>query len=252
MTRLTGKVAIITGSGRGLGRAYALACAREGAKVVVNDIDEQANVVSNEIRTLGGQAVPCIAAVGTKDVAEMLVKEADKAFGRLDILVNNAGIPEGVVPMVDLDEKAWDDSIRVHLKGTFLNCQAASRYMIAHNIKGKIINITSQAGIYGGAGRSAYSSAKAGILGFTYATSRELAPYGICVNAVAPMAETRRMDAVPAPIKDVMMAKWASESSIGKLGSPEDVAPTIVFLASDEASYISGQYLIVSGSVGTL
>ncbi len=252
MLKLTEKVAIITGSGRGLGRSYALAYAKEGANLVVNDIDEQAEAVVREVQALGAQAVSCIAPVGDKNTAERLVETADKAFGRLDILVNNAGIPEAVVPMIDLDEKAWDDSIRVHLKGTFLNSQAASRYMIAHQIKGKIINITSQAGIFGGMGRSAYSSAKAGILGFTKAISRELAPYSICVNAVAPLAETRRLDAIPAPIKDAMMAKWASESSIGKLGSPEDVAPVIVFLASDEASYVSGQYIIVSGSVGTL
>jgi len=252
MPKLTGKVALITGGGRGLGRAYALACAKESAKVVINDIDQEAEAVVREILALGAQAVSCIAAVGNKDTAEKLVLTADKAFGRLDILVNNAGIPEAVVPMIDLDELAWDESLRVHLKGTFLNCQAASKYMIAHQIQGKIINITSQAGIFGGRGRSAYSAAKAGILGFTYAISRELAPYRICVNAVAPLADTRRLDAVPAPIKDAMMAKWASESSIGRLGSPEDVAPVIVFLASDESSYVSGQCVIVSGSVGTL
>jgi len=139
MGRLDGKVAIITGGGRGLGRGYALLFAKEGAKVVVNDIDAlEADQVVKEIQKLGGSAISCYAAAGTKQAAEELVKVADNAFGRLDILVNNAGPMEAVTPALELEEKVWDMSIEVHLKGSFLNCQAAAKYMIAHNLNFRI------------------------------------------------------------------------------------------------------------------
>jgi len=252
MGRLNNKVAIITGSGRGLGRAYALGMAEEGALLVVNDISEVADGVVKEIQDAGGRAASCIAAVGTRETAEKLVETAENNFGKLDILVNNAGQTEGVLPMVDLDEEWWDETLQIHLKAAFLNSQAVAKYMIERGIKGKIINTASEAGLYGAPGRSAYSSAKAGIIGFTYAVSRELAHNGITVNAVIPRARTRRIEDLDQGIKDYIIPKYDSESSIGRLGWPEDVAPLVVFLASDEASYISGQVITAAGCIGVL
>jgi 3-oxoacyl-[acyl-carrier protein] reductase len=251
MGKLEGKVAIVTGSGRGLGQAFVRGMAKEGASVVVNDVEESANAVVKEIKDAGGKAVAVIASVGSKETADKLVQTAVKEFGRLDILVNNAGITRDAM-VHRMTEKQFDEVIQVHLRGTFMNTQAAFIYMRENKVKGRIINITSSAGMYGNVGQANYCAAKAGIIGLTKSNSREFARYGICVNAVAPGARTAMFEAIPHQIKEQMLAQAAAITTIQKMGEPEDVAPTIVFLASDDSYYVTGQIIAAAGFIGTM
>lgn len=252
MERLKDKVAIITGSGRGLGKAFAVAMAKEGAAIVINDVAEElATSAVSDLKAMGGKAAACIGGVGTKEMADKLVDTALKEFGKLDILVNNAGILRDNL-MVRMTEKEWDDVITVHLKGTFLNSQAALKYFVENKVRGKIVNITSSAGIYGNLGQANYCSAKAGIIGLTKSNAREFARYGICVNAVAPGAKTAMTDSMPEKIRTMMYEKLAKESTIQRMGEPEDVAPLVVFLVSDEGSYVTGQIICAMGSIGII
>lgn len=253
MDRLRDKVAVITGAGHksGLGYAYALALAAEGCSVVVDDIDESAEAAAQDIRDAGGKGIAVKAVVGSEETAERLVEAAVGAFGRLDILINNAGMAANV-PFVELTTAMWEQMTRVHLTGTFLNSQAAVRWMIANGVRGRIINTTSAAGIYGTDGGAHYAAAKGGVIGLTKSNSIELARYGICVNAVAPGALTRD----PAEIGQVdeelqnAFALRASRNTLQRFGHPDDVTPLIVFLASDESYYISGQVISATGNPG--
>jgi NAD(P)-dependent dehydrogenase (short-subunit alcohol dehydrogenase family) len=252
MQRLKDKVAIVTGAGMGLGKAYVIGMAKEGASIVVNDIvPEAATNTVEEIKKADGKAVACIGGVGSIDIAEKLVKTAVTEFGKVDILVNNAGMTRDS-RFVKMEEKQWDDVIYVHLRGTFINSQAAVRYMIDHGIKGRIINITSPAGEFGNIGQANYSAAKAGIIGLTKSNARELVRYGICINAISPGAKTAMMEAIPEKIRVNIYAKLASESVVQRMGEPEDVVPTVIFLASDDAYYVTGQVISVMGSTGSM
>jgi NAD(P)-dependent dehydrogenase (short-subunit alcohol dehydrogenase family) len=252
MGKLDGKAGIITGAGGGLGRAYAKGMAKEGASVVVNDVvPEAANKVVEEIKAAGGKAVACIGGVGTKEMAEKMVDTCVKEFGKLDFLVNNAGITRDAM-LHKMTEEQWDEVINVHLRGTFLNTQAAVKYMIENKVKGRIINITSPAGLYGNIGQSNYSAAKGGIIGLTKANSKELARYGICVNAVAPGAKTAMTEAMPEKIRAAMYEQLAKTSTVQRMGEPEDVVPLIIFLASDDSYYITGQIICATGSIGVV
>ncbi len=252
MKKLEGKVAIVTGAGAGLGKAYAKEMAKEGASIVVNDVvADTANNVVAEIKSAGGKAAVCIGGVGTKEVADKLVDTAVKEFGKVDILVNNAGITRDAM-LHKMTEEQWDAIMYVHLRGAFLNTQAAVKYMIENKIKGRIINATSQAGIYGNVGQANYSTAKAGLIGFTKALSRELVRRGICVNAIAPQARTPMTEAIPDQIKQAMFDKMAQDSVIQRMGEPEDVCPLLIFLASDDSYFITGQIICATGSVGVL
>jgi len=254
MGKLDGKVAIVTGAGRGLGRGFALAIAKEGGKVVVNSVDPKknsANRVAEEIKKLGGQAVPVVARVGSKETAELLVKTAVEKFGRLDAIVNNAGITRDAM-IGAISEEMWDDVIYVHLRGAFMNTQAAVKYWSENKIRGSIINITSGVGIHGNIGQSNYAAAKASLIGLTLANAKELVRKGIRVNAVAPMARTEMFDAVREDLRQSMFDAIARKNVMQRVGEPADVAPLIVFLASDDAHFITGQVICATGDSGEL
>jgi NAD(P)-dependent dehydrogenase (short-subunit alcohol dehydrogenase family) len=246
MGLLEGKVAVITGAGNGIGRATALAFAREGARVVVNDVGTArdgtgsgekaaADAVVQEIRRSGGEAAANYSSVTTPEGAESLVQTALDTFGGLDVLVNNAGILRDKT-LLKMDLSMWDAVIDVHLKGTFLCLQAAARSMKDRGTRGSIVNTTSLSGMLGNFGQANYSAAKAGVYGLTRTASIELQRYGIRVNAVAPVAKTRMTEDLP------MFEKI--EDSL----SPEHIAPAHVFLASDLSRDVSGVVLAVAGA----
>ena len=254
MGKLDGKVAIITGSGRGLGKAFALIMAKEGCSVVTNSLDPEkrtADQTAEEIRKAGGKAVSVIAKVGTSEAAEELVNTAIKEFGTLHILVNNAGITRDAMVQKMTDQQ-WDEVIATHLTGTFMNSRAVIRHFIDNKIKGRVINITSGVGIHGNIGQSNYSAAKGGIISMTKTHSKELVKYGICVNAVAPLARTDMFNAMRDELKNWMFDMMGKRNVLQKVGEPEDVAPVIIFLASDEAHFVSGQVICATGDVGEL
>jgi len=254
--RLKDKVAVVTGSGRGLGRAIALAFAREGASIVVNDIDvEPAQEVTKEIEKLGGKAVYIVSDLRVKAEAERTIQAAIDNFGKLDILVNNAGITRDL-PMYKMSEQDWDDVLNICLKAAFFCTQAAANQMtqLAKKEKEagkepkarKIINLTSGSGIRGNPGQANYSSAKAGLIGLTKSNAKELARYNILVNAIAPSAWTRMTLEMSEEWKKAYVAKIP----LGRVGDPEkDIAPVAVFLASADSDYITGQVIVASGGL---
>lgn len=261
---LGGKAAVVTGSGRGLGRAIALALAAEGAKVVVNDPGVEvdgtggskavADVVVEEIKKAGGEAVANYDSVATMEGGERIIKTCLDNFGKIDILVNCAGILRDRM-IWNMTEEEWDAVINTHLKGHFA-CTKAASLVMRQQRSGRIVNITSTSGLDGNAGQANYSSAKAGITGFTKSCALALGRYGITVNAVAPAAATR-MTATIAPdrLRQLVAQRGfeippdVSDEDLYKkfLGDPEDVPPIIVYLASDEAANINGQIFGTSG-----
>lgn len=248
MGRLDGKVAVITGSGKGIGEAIAKRFAREGANVVVNARNaENVNKVVNEINSIGrGRAAGSAGDVAKKVDAEKLVGVAVKEFGRLDILINNAGFTRDNW-MTKMTEQEWDDVINVHLKGAFLCMQAAVKVM-AQQKSGRIINVTSRAGLKGNIGQVNYSSAKAGIVGFTKTCALELGRrYGITVNAVAPAAWTEMTSKVPENVKPIMLENRVLARMADLEKNPDEVTGVFVLLASDEGGYITGQVISVDG-----
>jgi 3-oxoacyl-[acyl-carrier protein] reductase len=241
---LSNKVAIVTGSGRGIGKAVALKLAEVGATVVVNDIEESANGVAEEIRAMNRQSLAVLADVSLAPDVTRLVETTIAAYGKIDILVNNAGITRDQL-VVRLSEEDWDQVLSVNLKSVFLCTAAALKYMIKQRW-GRILSITSIVGMVGNPGQANYASAKAGIIGFTRTVAKEVASRGITANAIAPgfidTEMTQRLD-----------EKWRQELigciPQGYIGSPRDVAEAVAFLASDEARYITGQVLNVDGGM---
>lgn len=248
MINLKGKVAIITGARRGIGKADALLLAKLGAKVVVSDISqEECEEVVKEIESNNGQALAIQCDVSKKKEVDEMVKKTVKEFGSIDILVNNAGICE-FKPFLDMSEEEWDKTININLKGYFLCAQAAAKEM-AKNKKGTIINIASvvmgQQGI-GMAGLAHYAASKGGIAALTESLAAELAPLNIRVNAIAPGAIDTPMMA------SAKMDPKVLEATLGRIpahrvGKPEEIANTVAFLASDAASYITGAIIVVDG-----
>ena len=242
---LAGKVAVVTGAGGGIGREHALALAREGARVVVNDLGsdrhgggrgaEQADRVVAEIRAAGGEAAASYDTVATREGADGIVWTALSRFGRLDVLVNNAGILRDR-PLLNLSEDDFDRVIGVHLRGTFLCTQAAARVMKVQGQGGRIVNTTSLSGMLGNFGQGNYAAAKAGIYGLTRVCALELQKIGVTVNAIAPVALTRMTT-------DLAMFQGATEADLG----PQHVAPVVVFLASALAGDLTGQVVGVQG-----
>ncbi len=261
---LKGKVAVVTGSGRGIGRVIALALAAEGAKVIVNDpgvaLDGTgtdkvvADEVVEEIRTMGGEAVANYDSVGSMEGGERVIKTAVDNFGRLDILVNCAGILRDRM-IWNMTEEEWDAVINTHLKGHFA-CTKAACLVMRQQRSGRIINISSTSGLHGNAGQANYSCAKAGVTGFTKSCALALGRYGITVNAVCPAAATRMTATIPPDRLRQLMAQrgvqFPEDTPMEELfkmmlGDPEDVPPIIVYLASDEAADINGQIFGASG-----
>jgi NAD(P)-dependent dehydrogenase (short-subunit alcohol dehydrogenase family) len=242
---LKGKVAIVTGAGGGIGRAHALALAREGARVVVNDLGsdrhgggrgaEMADAVVAEIRAEGGEAVASYDSVATREGADGIVWTAASKLGGVDVLVNNAGILRDRT-LLNLSEDDFDRVLDVHLRGTFLCMQAAARAMKVQGRGGRIVNTTSLSGLLGNFGQGNYGAAKAGIYALTRVAALELERIGIAVNAIAPVALTRMTS-------DLQMMQGASERELG----PQFVAPVAVFLASDLSRGITGQVVGVQG-----
>ncbi len=241
---LEGKKALVTGASRGIGRAIALAFADEGADVAVNyrsHADEAADVVRH-IRNLGPDALAIQSDVSNEEAVRSMVDQVNNAFGRIDILVNNAGFVT-LAPVENMDIAVWDEMIATHLRGTFLVTRMVLPGMLERR-SGRIINVSSQLGQIGREWFAHYTAAKAGIIGFTKALSREVADRGVLVNCIAPgPIETGIVPKTPgAPNKN-----YSSLLPIQREGQPEEVAPTAVFLASDAASYYVGQTLGPNG-----
>jgi len=249
MGRLDGRVAFVTGAGRGIGAATALRIAEEGARVALADVDiEGCKQVAAELDRLGSEAlvVPCN--VADSAMVQDAVDKTASHFGRLDILVNNAGVLRDNL-LFKMSEEDWDTVMNVHLKGAFLCSRAAQKYMVQQNY-GRIVSLSSTSAL-GNRGQANYSTAKAGLQGFTRTLSIELGPFGITVNAVAPgyidtemtRATARRIGLDP----QQMQAEAAKNIPVRRIGQPRDVANVICFLCSDEAGFVSGQIIYVAG-----
>ncbi len=245
-SRLTDRIAIITGSGRGLGAATALRMAEEGAHVVINDISaDAAKETAAAVEKLGRRALVSTHDVSVTAQAQALVEETVKTFGRVDILVNNAGITRDSM-LHKLTEEKWDEVIRVNLKGPFNMGQACAKVMMEKKY-GKIVNLASIAWL-GNIGQTNYSASKAGVVGLTRTWALELARYQINVNAIAPgLIDTQMTQAIPAEVKE----KFINKIPMRRIGKPEDIAAIVCFLASDEANYVTGQCIQIDGGLTT-
>lgn len=243
---LTGKTAVVTGGSRGIGRAICIELAKQGANVVVNysGSEDKAKQVVLEIEALGAKAIAIQANVADSATVDAMMKQAVATFGSLDILVNNAGITRDNL-LMRMKEQEWDDVIDTNLKGVFLCTKAVTRQMMKQRA-GRIINISSIVGVAGNPGQANYVAAKAGVIGLTKTCAQELASRNILVNAIAPGFITTEMtDSLPEELKEAML----KQIPLAKLGQPEDVAKAVVFFASDQANYITGQTLHIDGGL---
>lgn len=243
---MAGKVGLVTGSSRGIGRQLALALAEAGADVIVNynSSEKAAREAVEQIEALGRRAIAVRASVTRKDQVERLVNTAEEEFGRLDILVNNAGgFP--IKPFLEVSEEEWDEALALDLKSVFLCSQAALKTMRQRR-QGSIINIASVSGLVGAVGMVPYSAAKGGVIAFTKALAREAAPLGIKVNAIAPgiIDTDTALEVFP---EAALKVYTTYQVPLARLGKPEEITGLTVFLASDEAGYITGQVYAVDG-----
>lgn len=240
----TSKVALVTGSGRGIGAATALKLARDGFDVVVNDLSrENADSVADQIRGIGRKAHAGAQDVSNYEQARQLVSESIAALGRIDVLVNNAGITRDAM-LHKMTEAQWDEVIRVNLKGPFNMAQACAAAMVPRK-SGRIINISSVSWL-GNIGQTNYAASKAGVVGMTKTMALELARFGVTVNAIAPgFVESALTQAMPPEI----VQKIVGKIPLGRIGQPEDIAGLVAFLASDQAAYLTGQVIHMDGGI---
>jgi 3-oxoacyl-[acyl-carrier protein] reductase len=243
---LEGKVALVTGASRGIGREIALELARQGANVAVNyaGSESKANEVVDEIKAIGKEAFAIKCDVSNSEEVAAMVKETVDQFGKLDILVNNAGITKDNL-LMRMKEDEWDDVININLKGVFLCTKAVTRQMMKQRV-GRIVNITSVVGVSGNPGQANYVAAKSGVIGLTKTTAKELASRNITVNAIAPGFITTDMTD---KLSDEVKAEMLKQIPLARLGEPKDIAKMTAFLASDDASYITGQTLHINGGM---
>ena len=256
---LQGKVAIVTGSGRGVGRGVAHLMAEEGASVVI--VDPGVNVdgsgydqsiaeqVASEIRDAGGNAVACTESVATMQGGETIIQTAIDSFGKLDIVVTCAGILRDRM-IFNMSEQEWDDVIAVHLKGTFTIVKHAS-IIFRQQRSGRIITFSSTSGLYGNSGQANYGAAKDGIAGLTRVVARDLGRYGVTANAIAPSASTRMTTSVPQESRELRSSRGIAAGS-GLLGEADDVAPFVTWLASDESAHVNGHIFHVTEGLVSL
>lgn len=243
---LEGKAALVTGASRGIGREIALELARQGANVAVNfsGSEAKANEVVDEIKALGREAFAVKCDVSNAEAVAEMVKGTIDNFGKLDILVNNAGITRDNL-LMRMKEEEWDDVININLKGVFLCTKAVTRQMMKQRV-GRIINIASIVGVSGNPGQANYVAAKAGVIGLTKTTAKELASRNITVNAIAPGFITTDMtDKLSEEIK----AEMLKQIPLARLGEPKDIAKITAFLASDDSAYMTGQTLHIDGGM---
>jgi 3-oxoacyl-[acyl-carrier protein] reductase len=249
--KLKDKIALVTGSSRGVGRAVALGFAKEGANVVINYTSNEAaaNEAVEEVQSMGSQAIAVKADVASRVDAEKLVQAAVEQYGRIDILVNNAGFTRPAM-MIKMTEDQWDQVVDIHLKGAFLCSQLAGRHMKEQNY-GKIINVTSVAGVVGTVGQINYSAAKGGVISMTKSIAREMARYSVTANVISlgivatDMSEKIRTDE---KLKEIYQRRIL----LNRFAEPEDIVPAFVFFASDDSHYVTGQLLCVDGGYGMI
>ncbi len=241
---LSGKVAIITGASRGIGRQTALTLAGAGATVVLTSRGDASEAVAAEVTAAGGQALALAADVSDAEAVQRVIETANERFGRIDVLVNNAGITRDQL-LLRMKREDWDAVVATNLTGTFLCTQAVLRTMLKQR-SGRIISISSVVGQSGNPGQTNYAATKAGIIGFSKALAREVASRSITVNVVAPGLIDTDMTR---DISSDAQKNWTSAIPLGRLGTPDDVAAAVCFLASDAAGYITGQVLAVNGGM---